>query len=273
MTPSGESGTRRAGLIRRPPMRSSALAAVAAVTALGRALGANPTTTGFAFLIAVLGVAVGRGLVAGTVASLAAALAFNFFFLPPVGTFTIADPSNWVALAAFLVASTVASRLVARARQQAADAEARRAEVEALYDLSIDLFAATNRIGALGEAAGRALRTIGARGGGLVLFRDGPGKADVVFDLAGSLRPDDVLIESVGRKGETVEIAAAGGTRDVYLPLAVGGKASGLLVARGTKADRTALESVGRLVALAVERERFLRERTAIGGPPRERRR
>ncbi|MFI5181655.1 MAG: DUF4118 domain-containing protein [Thermoanaerobaculia bacterium] len=243
---------------------AAALGLVAVAAGLGWLLRVNATTAGFVFLFAVLAVAVGRGLFAGTVTSIAATLAFNYFFLPPVGTFTIADPSNWVALSAFLLASTVTSRLVAQARQQAADADARRTEVEALYDLSIDLFAATNRIGALGEAAGKALRTIGARGGGLVLFHDGPGKADVVFDLERSLRPDDVLIESVGRKGETVEVAAAEGARDVYLPLAVGGKSSGVLVARGTKAERTALESVGRLVALAVERERFLRERTAM---------
>ena len=234
------------------------------MTALGRALGANPTTAGFVFLIAVLGVAVGRGLVAGTIASLAGTVAFNYFFLPPVGTLTIADPSNWVALAAFLVASTVTSRLVTRARQRAAEADARRAEVEALYDLSIDLFAATNRVGALGVAAGRALKTIGADGGGLFLFRDGPGQLDVIFDLAGDLDPADPLVESVGRRGDPVEVPAAAGARDVYLPLAVGGKASGVLVARRTKANRAALESVGRLVALAVERERFLRERTAM---------
>ncbi len=241
-----------------------AVGAIAAATAFGRLVGTNATTTGFLFLIVVLGVAVGRGLVAGTIASLAGTLAYNYYFLPPIGTLTIADPSNWVALASFLVASTVASRLVTRARQKAADAEARRAEVEALYDLSVDLFTATNRVGALGLAAGRALRTIGAAGGGLVLFRDGPGTPEVIFDIGGSLQPDDPLVDAVGRNGETVEMPAAGFSRDVYLPLGVGGKPSGVLVARGTRAARTALESVGRLVALAVERERFLRERTAM---------
>ncbi len=251
-------------MIRRIVDAGSALGLVAAAAALGRVLRVNATTEGFVFLFAVLAVAVPRGLFAGTVASVAAALAFNYFFLPPVGTFTIADPSNWVALSAFLVASTVTSRLVARARQRAEEAVARRAEVEALYDLSIDLFAATNRVGALGVAAGRALRTIGAKGGGLLLFREGPGNVETVFDLAGSLESDNALIESVGRQGETVEVPAADGARDVYLPLAVGGKASGVLVARGTRAEKNALESVGRLVALAVERERFLRERTHL---------
>jgi two-component system sensor histidine kinase KdpD len=105
---------------------------VAAVTTLGRALGANPTTAGFVFLIAVLGVAVRRGLVAGTAASLAGTVAFNYFFLPPLGTLHIADAENWVALAAFLLASTLTSRLVAREKRRAEEAEARRTEVERL---------------------------------------------------------------------------------------------------------------------------------------------
>ncbi len=52
-------------------------------------------------------------------------LCFNFFFLPPVGTFTIADPQNWVALVAFLVTAIVASQLSGRARQREIDARAR----------------------------------------------------------------------------------------------------------------------------------------------------
>ena len=202
---------------------------------------------------------------ASTVASLAATACYNFFFLPPIGTFTIADPANWVALATFLLASVVVSRLVTRAQRRAADADARRAEIEALYDLSIDLFTATNRVGALGEAAGKALKTLGARAGGLVLFRNEAARADIVGVMGeNALQPDDPLVETVGRHGETAEVPAEGGARDVYLPVAVGGKTSGVLVVRGTRADRSALESVGRLVALAVERERFLRERAHL---------
>jgi two-component system sensor histidine kinase KdpD len=196
------------------------------------------------------------------IASLVATACYNYFFLPPVGTFSIADPANWVALAVFLLASVVVSRLVASAQRRAEDAEARRTELEALYDLSIDLFAATNRVGALGEAAGRALKTIGASGGGLVLFRDG--LSEVVVSVGVGLDARDPLLESVRRAGEAAEVPAADGTRDVYLPLAVGGRASGVLLVRGTRAERNALSSVGRLVALAVERERFLAERAHL---------
>ena len=59
----------------------------------------------------------------------------NLFFLPPVGKLTIQDPQNWVALVAFLVTAITASQLSARARKRAAEAEARRLEIERLYTL------------------------------------------------------------------------------------------------------------------------------------------
>src|SRR6185436_8808066 len=64
------------------------------------------------------------------------------------------------------------SRLVASARQQAAEAQRRRREVEALYDLCFGLFAASQRPGALGEAFARTLRAIGAESGRLVLANE-----------------------------------------------------------------------------------------------------
>ena len=76
------------------------------------------------------------GLAVSVFMSLAATLAYNYFFLPPVGTFTIADPQNWVALVTFLATSVLASDLSTRARNQAAEANRRRHEVERLYKFS-----------------------------------------------------------------------------------------------------------------------------------------
>jgi two-component system sensor histidine kinase KdpD len=228
-------------------------------------VGANATTAGFVYLVAVLLAAARFGFAASVAASLAATACYNFYFLPPVGTWTIADPANWVALAAFLITSVLVSRLVAREQRRAEEAEARRKEMEALYELSVDLFAATNRVGALGNAASRALRSIDARGGALVAFPGASGHGDVIV-ATGDHRLDqaDPLLESVWRSGEGAEVPAADGARDAYLPLALGGRSSGVLLVRGTRADRHALASVGRLVALAVERENFLEERTHL---------
>ncbi len=76
------------------------------------------------------------GFFDAAVVSLAATLAFNFFFLPPVGRFTIADPQNWVALFSFLVTSLIASRLSAEAKRRALDAQERQKDVERLYTFS-----------------------------------------------------------------------------------------------------------------------------------------
>lgn len=96
----------------------------------------NATTAGFAFLVAILFGATWWGLLEATIGSVIAVLCFNFFFLPPVGTFTIADPQNWVALFALLITSITASRLSTRVRQQAIEAQERQQELEQLYALS-----------------------------------------------------------------------------------------------------------------------------------------
>jgi two-component system sensor histidine kinase KdpD len=113
------------------------LAGVALVTWVGHTFFlANTTTIGFAYLLLVLIIASVWGFVHAAVASIAATLTFNFFFLPPVGRFTIADPQNWVALFSFLVTSLIASRLSAQAEQRALDALARQRDLERLYTFS-----------------------------------------------------------------------------------------------------------------------------------------
>jgi two-component system, OmpR family, sensor histidine kinase KdpD len=113
------------------------LAGVALVTWVGHTfLLANTTTIGFAYLLLVLIIASVWGFFNACVASIAATLTFNFFFLPPIGRFTIADPQNWVALFSFLVTSLIASRLSAQAEQRALDAIARQQDLERLYTFS-----------------------------------------------------------------------------------------------------------------------------------------
>ncbi|HEX4960518.1 MAG TPA: DUF4118 domain-containing protein [Thermoanaerobaculia bacterium] len=226
--------------------------AAALATWAARLAGANATTAGFAYLLLVLGLATWGGWAVGAAASVAAMLCFNFFFLPPYGTLTIQDPSNWAALATFLIASTVASRLVATARRRAEEAQSRQREVEILYDLCFGLFAASQRPGVLGEAAARTLRAIGAGAGELYLT----GQKERVSTFGTErLEADAGLVE---RALTTREMAESGGV--LYLPLHVGGTANGVLVARGPMAPQAVLDSAGRLLALAIERERLLGE-------------
>src|SRR5881296_1023640 len=79
---------------------------------------ANSITIAMTFLLATLGVATAWGLLEAIVASVAGVLCFNFFFLPPLFTFYLADTQNWVALFAFLVTAVVASELSASAKRR-----------------------------------------------------------------------------------------------------------------------------------------------------------
>lgn len=63
-----------------------------------RVVAVNATTVGFAYLLLVLVIASLWGFPEAAFASVLATLVFNFFFFPPVGRFTIADPENWIAL-------------------------------------------------------------------------------------------------------------------------------------------------------------------------------
>ena len=110
---------------------------VAGITLVGyRWLHLNPTTLALAYLLGVLGISASWGLRQAVFMSVIATLAFNYFFLPPIGTFTIADPQNWIALFAFLVTAVTASELSERARRGARSAIERRQELERLYAFS-----------------------------------------------------------------------------------------------------------------------------------------
>lgn len=104
------------------------------------------------FLIAVIAVAGRYGLWPSIVASFASMLAYNFFFLPPVHTFTIGNPAHAVALVFFLAAALMASNLAGRVRDQANAARARARATEALYAFSRKL-AGVATVDELGWAA------------------------------------------------------------------------------------------------------------------------
>lgn len=118
------------------------MAGIAAVTFLLWLLGnrVNPATVALVLLLVILFVATRFGSRPAILASIAGVFCFNFFFLPPVGTLTIADPDNWIALSVFLITAVTAGELSARARRRAEEAEAGRREIERLYTELRDAF-------------------------------------------------------------------------------------------------------------------------------------
>ncbi|MDQ3753469.1 MAG: DUF4118 domain-containing protein [Acidobacteriota bacterium] len=94
----------------------------------------NQTTIALALLLVVLFTATWRGSRPALVNSVFGAVCFNFFFLPPYGTLSIADPQNWIALSAFAITAITAGWLSAYAKRRAEEAESRQAEIERLYE-------------------------------------------------------------------------------------------------------------------------------------------
>lgn len=114
------------------------MAAVTAVIYLARS-SVPVLSLGVLYLFAVLPIAVVWGRAFSIPVALASMLAFNFFFLPPVHTFTLLDERDWFALAVYLVTAIVVSDLASRARRRAAEAEQREREETLLAELSIAL--------------------------------------------------------------------------------------------------------------------------------------
>jgi two-component system sensor histidine kinase KdpD len=116
---------------------AAALGAVALVSVLiGLVLGRTPIANiSMLYLIAVLAIAVAYGSWPAVVASIAAFLAFDFFFVDPVHTFTVADPEEWISLLLFLLTAMVTGQLAASQRRRAQEAEQREHEAVVLYDV------------------------------------------------------------------------------------------------------------------------------------------
>ena len=213
------------------------------------------STVGFAFVVIVV-IAASLGRVGpGIVASIEGFLIFNFFFLPPFGTFVIERPEDVTALFVFLGLSILISILFARAAERADAAEAREAELRTLQELSRDLV-----VQGPGEETYRALleHLVGEFG----------------FD-AGSLfvqEQGEGLVESmaVGAEAGTITPTwdpSSSGRAPERLPLSVGRRNLGLIVLVGERPPLDAPESrviraVCDQLALVLERDRLLRTAT-----------
>jgi len=265
--------------MRRVPVRQlivviASLSALAVAGALLRQLpDVSATTVSLAFLLVVLATATVGRLWAAIVVAIAAVLALNFFFLPPVGTFTIADPQNLIALVAFLVVAVIASNLSAAAHARASEAIASRNEVTRLFDLTRDVLLTTETAGAIDALARHVARRFELPKIAICL----PTEQGWRIHQGGS---DDVNIDTLtlsmalARARGTVEYDARqraygghiriGGDRGYSIvPLRHGTKAVGLLAASSPTLDIGSLDALAGVVAIAIERVQFMSERDA----------
>ena len=213
----------------------------------------NQTTVGFSFLLLILAVSALWGMAVSVVMSVAAMLAYNFFFLPPIGTFAITDPQNWVALLAFLVTAIVGSQLSVRIRKEADAANRRGREIEKLYLFSQKL---------LGE--GNVIRLLNAIPRYLVEAFEG---SSARLFLADKHEFYDSGLRAARLEEEKMKAAF---TRDEpyeenegqlrLSPIRLGVRPIGSFGISGVPLSRQTLEATGTLIGIAIERARAVEE-------------
>ena len=228
---------------------AASIGAVALITVLyTEVLRVNPTTVALSYLIAILLIATTWGIVEATTASILAVLCFNLFFLPPVGTFTIADPQNWVAFVAFLVTAIVASQLSGRARQREVDAAGRQRDLERLYALSRALLLSEGGVSVSGAIARHIADTFELQAVGLYDQR-----ADTV-SWAGSAEVPamETKLRDVARRAISLRDPAGW----VVTAIQLGGAPIGSVAIMDVGLSDTVLHSIANLAAIGLERAR-----------------
>jgi two-component system sensor histidine kinase KdpD len=233
----------------------------------------NPTIAALTFLLVVFVAAAQSTLRVAIATSCVAVTCFNYFFLPPYGTLTIADPQNWVALFTLLVASVLVSRLSAQVRARAQDALARRDELARLFDLTRDILLTSETQDPIAAVARHAARRFGfsrvsiftAHAAGWVGHHSSDRRAEIA---------DAVLDGVLQRARKTLEFdaqqrtyAGAEQVRTVdgdlvwLVPLRFGTAAIGLLVLQDSAVEAGTRDAIAGVLAIAIERLQLLEER------------
>ena len=175
------------------------------------------------YLLAVLPVAVFLGLPYGIVVAVASMLAFNFLFLPPLYTFTLADSRNWFALLVFVVTAVVVSQLATRSRRQARES----ALLAQVASSLLERAEVSSELERIGNEVAAAL---------------GVERARIVLDAAPARGEDDEAypLSARGRPVGTIVVARARGW--------------------GVAARRRVLPALASLLGMAIDRERLAQE-------------
>lgn len=240
---------------------------------------------GLSFLLVVVVVAARWGWGPALFASVVANLALNFFFVPPRLTFTVGEPTNVLALAAFLIVAAVTSALLSRARTGESAARRRAEETAILYDLSRLISVSPNTTTALTSLCGRVRDTFAVDSCAVLLPGDGglqPAAWSGPLEQAPATAYERRAAGEAFATGMKVSVGGIDGRRRprivgrgavdrltpaIYLPLTVGGRITGVLQVAGQPHARILTDDESRLLeafadeaALALDRDRLLRE-------------
>ncbi len=254
---------------------TAGLLTVCVVTVLLYAFRANPTTVALAFLLTALFMAAAGPLWVAVATSVVAMLCFNFFFLPPVGTWTIADPQNWVALVALLVASVVASQLSARARARTEEAGARRREMARLFDLTRDILLTGDDKDLMPALARHIARRFEIEQVALA-FPDAAGRWQIHEGGPRDASPsepelNEVMAAAQGAYASDAPARGRAGQKTArktdgllsLVPLRLGTTPVGALAVPDGRLEPSTLDAIAGIAAIAIERAQFMADRRA----------
>jgi two-component system, OmpR family, sensor histidine kinase KdpD len=228
-------------------------------------LAVNAVTAALTLLLAILFISTLWGLAEATVASIAAVLGFNYFFLEPVGTFRIQDSQNIVAFVAFLITAVTASQLSAYARRRTVEAEAGRLEMERLHALVQTMMLRGSARNTASEFVQDVMQAFGCSAAafyyqpGGEVFRSGPqsGSTSSAVSDADLSAAADALDVSVDRERGIAIGPVRLGVRSVG-SMALMGALPGSLT--GALPSEQTLRAIGNLAAIAIERARAFDE-------------
>ncbi len=209
----------------------------------------NATTAGFLYLLLVLIIASTWGFWEAAVVSVAATILLNLYFLPPIGTLTIADPQNSIALFTFLLISLIGSRLSTIAKRRAQEAVERRQDVEKLYSLSRSILLIGSSetfqkqlVCKVADVFAVSAAVLYDRRSG-EFYRAGPSDLDSM---------DPTLADSAAH-GTSFSDAS---TNVVVTAVRLGSEPIASLALKGAKMPDSVLQGIANLVAIGLERAR-----------------
>jgi two-component system, OmpR family, sensor histidine kinase KdpD len=232
---------------------AASLLTVAIVLTADWELRVNATTAALSLLLGILGISAQFGLPEALVSSVVAMVGFNLLFLPPIGKLTIQDPQNWVALGAFLVTAITASQLSTHARRRAAEAEARKVEIEQLYALVQSMMLTGSARKTIREFVNQVVQAFGCTAAAFYyrptgeFVRSGP-ESQVVTDheLLSESEVDDPSVDLI---------------RGVALaPVRLGGRPLGSMALIGSPPPDQMVRAIANLIAISIEKARALED-------------
>ncbi len=260
---------RPASKVELPPFLYAGLA-VAGALAIGEALIALTPIPNLSmvFMLAVLLIAVTFGVWPAIFASFLSFLVYNFFFIPPLYTFTIAEPFELLALVIFLIVAVISSALAGRVRQQATIAAKRMRAMRRLYEFTRRLSGLASLDAVAEGAAGEIHASLGRAV--IVLLAQGDD-----LQLAAAWPPEDTLDAAATTAARWAYSHAEPAGADTgtlptipwyFIPLGIGAKTVGVIgVARGKEGPldseaRALLDTLSEQTAAALERALLSRE-------------